>query len=74
MTDISVSQATRARHVRSPKSANPIRAWAAWLVACEKRVNDARHMRELPDYLLRDIGLARSEIDAAVRCGPRGGR
>ncbi len=28
-----------------------------------------RHLEELPDYMLRDIGIGRSEIESAVRFG-----
>jgi uncharacterized protein YjiS (DUF1127 family) len=28
-----------------------------------------RHLAELPDYLLKDIGIGRSEIEPAVRDG-----
>jgi uncharacterized protein YjiS (DUF1127 family) len=28
-----------------------------------------RHLQELPDHMLRDIGIGRSEIESAVRFG-----
>ncbi len=74
MTDLIVSRVAHPRHARTAISGNPVRRLAARLMAWEKRTNDARHMRELPDYLLRDIGLARAEIDGAIRCGSRRGR
>ena len=30
---------------------------------------DERHLMEMPDYLLKDIGIGRSEISSAVRQG-----
>lgn len=30
---------------------------------------DERHLMEMPDYLLKDIGIGRSEIPSAVRQG-----
>jgi uncharacterized protein YjiS (DUF1127 family) len=36
----------------------------AWIVR-----RDARQLMEMPDYLLKDIGIGRSEISNAVRQG-----
>jgi uncharacterized protein YjiS (DUF1127 family) len=51
------------------------RAWAglrttlaagvrAWIARC-----DERHLMEMPDYLLKDIGIGRGEIPSAVKQG-----
>lgn len=52
------------------------RSWAAignWLVApicflrrCSQRRKDLRHLEGLKDHQLRDIGLRRDQIDAAL--------
>jgi uncharacterized protein YjiS (DUF1127 family) len=39
----------------------PVRAYRAW--------RDTEHVMGLSDHLLKDIGVARCEIDAAVRWG-----
>lgn len=39
----------------------PVRAYRAW--------RDTEHVMGLSDHLLRDIGVARCEIEAAVRWG-----
>ncbi len=55
-----------------------LRRWAKAATAVATAAADAlcrawtvrrilRELREMPDYRLRDIGLARSEIEAAVR-------
>jgi uncharacterized protein YjiS (DUF1127 family) len=45
----------------------------AWLTCCRRwtGARDRRRLMELPDEMLRDIGLSRSEIEAAVRWGNR---
>jgi uncharacterized protein YjiS (DUF1127 family) len=30
---------------------------------------DRRHLQEMPDYMLKDIGIARADIDRAIRQG-----
>ena len=65
MTDIHVSPITRSRSVRGAMF--PLRELALWLMRREKRVRDARHLRDLPDYLLQDIGLNRTEIAPTLR-------
>ena len=40
----------------------PVRAYRAW--------RDTEHVMGLSDHLLKDIGVARCEIEAAVRWGP----
>jgi uncharacterized protein YjiS (DUF1127 family) len=51
----------------------PDRLRRAWLEARSRWAarRDRRHLMELPDEMLRDIGLGRSEIDSAVRSGRR---
>jgi uncharacterized protein YjiS (DUF1127 family) len=34
-----------------------------------RRRRDRRHIYEMPDYLLKDIGISRSEIDSVVMFG-----
>ncbi len=34
-----------------------------------RRRRDRRHIYEMPDYLLKDIGISRSEIDSVVMYG-----
>ncbi|MEP3278661.1 MAG: DUF1127 domain-containing protein [Stappiaceae bacterium] len=36
------------------------------IVAYWKRRQDTHHLKELPDYLLKDVGLTRSEIRGAL--------
>ncbi len=55
--------------ITDPASHNPLLRLAAWLKARDARVRDARHLRELPDYLLRDVGLHRATIDSALSSG-----
>lgn len=44
------------------------------MYARHQRMCDALHVHELPDYLLRDIGLERRHIDRVIKAGsPRGG-
>jgi uncharacterized protein YjiS (DUF1127 family) len=51
------------------------RAWAALRTALAAGVRawiagrDERHLMEMPDYLLKDIGIGRSEVPNAVRQG-----
>ncbi len=42
-----------------------IAAVNAWLRA----VNDRRTLADMPDYLLKDIGLRREQVDAAIAGG-----
>ena len=62
--------------------ANPGDSGAAWLKAslmklakhiarAERVRRDMRRLSEMDDRMLRDIGLARSEIESAVRGGRR---
>ena len=30
---------------------------------------DRRHLQALPDHMLKDIGISRSEIDSVTECG-----
>jgi uncharacterized protein YjiS (DUF1127 family) len=30
---------------------------------------DRRHLQEMPDYMLKDIGIARADIDRVIRQG-----
>jgi uncharacterized protein YjiS (DUF1127 family) len=39
-----------------------IKAFANW----NRRHNQTRHLEDLPDYLLKDIGLERYQIDSVV--------
>ncbi len=34
-----------------------------------KKTRDTRHLKELPDYLLDDVGLERADIEPAVAAG-----
>lgn len=34
-----------------------------------KKARDERHLKELPDYLLDDVGLQRRQIEPAVETG-----
>lgn len=34
-----------------------------------RRRRDRRHIHEMPDYILKDIGISRSEIDSVVMFG-----
>lgn len=51
------------------------RAWAGLRTTLAAGVRgwiarrDERHLMEMPDYLLKDIGIGRSEIPSAVRQG-----
>lgn len=51
------------------------RAWAGLRMTLAAGVRtwiarrDERHLMEMPDYLLKDIGIGRSEIPSAVRQG-----
>ena len=46
------------------KSFNRIRKTFDALGSAVRAKRDRRHLRELPDYLLRDIGLHRTDIAA----------
>jgi uncharacterized protein YjiS (DUF1127 family) len=48
-----------------------ILAWPRALARSLGRQRDREHLKELPDYLLRDIGIERFEIGSIVRCGGR---
>lgn len=39
------------------------------IAAALKKTRDERHLKELPDYLLDDVGLQRRQIEAAVASG-----
>lgn len=43
-----------------------IKAVSGWLAGWNKRVILDRELRSLPDYLLRDIGIERSQVSAVV--------
>ena len=45
-----------------------IKAWA-WLKRRHQIAADRRHLQAMPDELLRDIGLGRSEITSATEFG-----
>ena len=53
---------------RPTSSAIPGSVAAAFadLARAYRRRRDRRHLGALPDYLLKDIGISRGEIDAAV--------
>ncbi len=44
------------------KSLNRVRQTFQVLGSAARARRDHRHLRELPDYLLRDIGLNRSDV------------
>ena len=47
--------------------------WFAGLIAREARVRrEMRHLAEFNDYMLHDIGIARADIEGAVRRGRDG--
>ncbi|MEX0406800.1 DUF1127 domain-containing protein [Aquibium sp. LZ166] len=43
-------------------TANAILAGARMVQRCVRLHNDRAHLNELPDHMLRDIGITRSEI------------
>jgi uncharacterized protein YjiS (DUF1127 family) len=44
--------------------------WVAWSVRRQLKIwRDERELYKLPDYLLKDIGISRCEIDYVVRNG-----
>ena len=45
-----------------------MRAWA-WVQRRRQIAIDRRHLQAMPDELLRDIGLGRSEITSATELG-----
>ena len=45
-----------------------MRAWA-WVQRRRRIAIDRRHLQAMPDELLRDIGLGRSEIESATEFG-----
>lgn len=54
------------------RARRPISIMAGAIQAIGRRleaVRDRRRLEALPDYLLRDIGIGRSEIGSAVRHG-----
>lgn len=64
-----------AAHHRQPN------AWICWVRAVwsglsrlAARRRDAEQLRDLPDYLLRDLGISRYEIEDAVHCDRLGRR
>ena len=60
----------RARDLRSRELRRLFIAAVAWTVNAVARWNtrhgQRRHLSDLPDYLLRDIGIRRDQIDAVV--------
>ncbi len=62
--------AKRARVLRSRELRRLFIAAVAWTVNTVARWNtrhgQRRHLSDLPDYLLRDIGIRRDQIDAVV--------
>ncbi|MEX3008418.1 DUF1127 domain-containing protein [Hoeflea sp. TYP-13] len=50
----------------------PVRWIAARISAYWKCRCDVAHVRELPDYLLKDIGVAHGDIETAFQSGSRG--
>ena len=62
--------ANRARVLRGRELRRLFIAAGAWTVNAvarwNKRHGQRRHLRDLPDYLLRDIGIGRDQINALV--------
>lgn len=54
--------------------ARPIKRGLAWIAFRRQLRRDMRELMTLDDRTLRDIGLRRSEISSAVRCGRRSDR
>ena len=46
-----------------------VAALAAWLIREARIRRDTRRLAEFSDHMLRDIGIARSDIEGAVRRG-----
>ncbi|MBK8159295.1 MAG: DUF1127 domain-containing protein [Rhodospirillaceae bacterium] len=43
--------------------------WLRRLIEAHRRRRDVARLESLPDHMLRDIGISRSEIDRSVREG-----
>ncbi|MCP4316174.1 MAG: DUF1127 domain-containing protein [Hyphomicrobiales bacterium] len=71
MSHTAGSQAALQLHARRSTSVHTVHRIAAWIAAHSRRRRDTNHVRELPDYLLKDIGLAHRDIDSAFRSDPR---
>lgn len=71
MSQMTASTATKLRGGAEPKPSGLLsRLFAAWLRRRQMRRDEMWLLRQ-PDYLLRDIGIDRSEIEAIVRRGQR---
>lgn len=47
--------------------ANPLRRWMAAILLWHRVRRDERFLLDQPDHLLKDIGLARTDISPVVR-------
>ena len=58
-------------HARTETRTNPVFRLVARLRAWNKCRHDAEHLRELPDYLLSDIGIVYRDVNSAFLSKPR---
>jgi uncharacterized protein YjiS (DUF1127 family) len=63
---------TRARSYPIAKSLGLVRHLSAWIVREVRVRRDMRRLAEFDDVMLRDIGIARADIEGAVRRGHDG--
>jgi uncharacterized protein YjiS (DUF1127 family) len=64
MTTLTASQMLTAGHVRHESRQGPLRALVARMADAVRKSADRRRLQDMPDHLLRDIGLTRGDIDA----------
>lgn len=50
-----------------PASAAKHGGWLAWLARCLEAIETRRHLREMDDRMLKDIGISR--MDARIEAG-----
>ena len=62
MTTLTASQLIMTGISRPASRLDGIRLLVARMSAAAKAAKARRHLKELPDYLLRDIGLTRADI------------
>ena len=67
MSVISIERSAGGRSEAWQSMAEKVRGFVSELRRQQKAKRDRRHLMQLPDYLLRDIGISRLEADAMSR-------